>query len=89
MAQFNQTDRALWLKLREKRQALASEQQVPPYVIFHDVTLKDMVDQRPQTLQELLSISGVGERKLEKYGNAFLSVLKAEFSDEANLLAEF
>jgi ATP-dependent DNA helicase RecQ len=81
MAQFNETDRALWLKLREKRQALAKEQQVPPYVIFHDVTLKDMVEQRPQSRQDLLNISGIGERKLEKYGQAFLEVLQNEFAD--------
>lgn len=88
MAQFNAPDRALWLKLREKRQALASAQQVPPYVIFHDVTLKDMVEQRPQTLQDFLKISGVGERKLEKYGQEFLSVLQAEFDESQHLLED-
>jgi ATP-dependent DNA helicase RecQ len=88
MAQFNETDRKLWLKLRQKRQDLANTQQVPPYVIFHDVTLKDMVEQRPQTAQEFLRISGVGERKLEKYGQEFLAVLNAEFEDADTLMAE-
>ncbi|MDH4099833.1 MAG: DNA helicase RecQ [Nitrospirota bacterium] len=66
---------ALWQALREKRMELAKEQGVPPYVIFHDSTLSEMHAQRPQTLAELAHISGVGERKLERYGPAFLKVL--------------
>jgi len=73
---FNETDKRLWLKLRQVRQDLANEHQVPPYVIFHDVTLKEMIDHRPQTSAQLLALSGVGERKLEKYGEQFLSVLR-------------
>lgn len=66
---------ALWQALREARLRLAREQGVPPYVIFHDATLREMILQRPQSLREFGTISGVGERKLEKYGEAFLSVL--------------
>jgi ATP-dependent DNA helicase RecQ len=48
---------------------------VPAYVIFHDATLADMVERHPQTLEQLSHVSGVGERKLEAYGDAFLDVL--------------
>ena len=65
----------LWQALRETRLALAREQGVPPYVIFHDATLQEMMAQRPQSLSELGRISGVGERKLQRYGGAFLHVL--------------
>ena len=68
-------DEALWQRLRETRLRLAREQGVPPYVIFHDATLREMLTQRPQSLREFGTISGVGERKLEKYGEAFLGVL--------------
>ena len=70
-------DDALWHALRETRLRIAREQGVPPYVIFHDATLQAMISQRPQSLGEFGKISGVGERKLEKYGEAFLGVLMA------------
>ena len=65
----------LFEQLRKKRMQLAKEQGVPPYVIFHDASLREMIERRPQSLQEFGTISGVGERKLEKYGAAFLEVL--------------
>ncbi len=72
----DETDRALWEALRQKRRDLAEEQGVPPYVIFHDATLAEMISYRPQTLEQLARISGVGERKLEAYGEDFLAVLR-------------
>ena len=72
---FSPLTEALWQALRDTRLRLAREQGVPPYVIFHDATLREMVTQRPQSLREFATISGVGERKLEKYGEAFLGVL--------------
>ncbi len=66
---------ALWEALRARRQELAREQGVPPYVIFHDATLMAMMEYRPRTLEQMSRISGVGERKLEAYGEAFLQVL--------------
>ena len=71
----------LWNALRAKRRQLADEQDVPPYVIFHDATLMAMVENRPRTHQQLGLISGVGERKLALYGDAFLAVL-AEFDEQ-------
>jgi ATP-dependent DNA helicase RecQ len=68
---------ALWNALRELRARLAKEQGVPAYVIFHDATLLAMLREHPQTLSALGAVSGVGERKLERYGEAFLGVLQA------------
>ena len=67
---------ALWQALREARMALAKDQGVPPYVIFHDATLQEMLLHRPQSEDELGAISGVGERKLARYGDVFLKVLR-------------
>ncbi|QPK61929.1 DNA helicase RecQ [Methylomonas sp. LL1] len=79
----NSADSALWNALRAKRKQLADEQDVPPYVIFHDATLMAMVDVRPRDHRQLAMISGVGERKLALYGDEFLAVL-AEFDDEGH-----
>ena len=68
---------ALWDALRDLRARLAREQGVPAYVIFHDATLLAMLRERPQTLSALGEVSGVGERKLERYGEAFLDALVA------------
>jgi len=64
-----------WDKLRRLRKQLADEHGVPPYVIFHDATLMDMLEQKPKTLSEMALVSGVGANKLERYGQAFLQVL--------------
>ena len=65
----------LWEALRECRRLLAEEQGVPPYVIFHDSTLVEMCSLLPQDLDQFSGLNGVGERKLEKYGEQFLSVI--------------
>ncbi len=69
-------DDPLWLALKTRRLELAREQGVPPYVIFHDSTLLEILNQKPQTLDELGRISGVGQAKLAKYGDDFLKVLE-------------
>ncbi|MGA7594996.1 MAG: DNA helicase RecQ [Gallionella sp.] len=68
-------DDPLWLALKAKRMELARQQGVPPYVIFHDSTLLDMLKRRPVTLDEMAQVSGVGQAKLARYGEAFLAVL--------------
>jgi ATP-dependent DNA helicase RecQ len=73
-------DVALWEALRECRRELADEQGVPPYVIFHDSTLQEMCTSVPQSLPEFSQISGVGERKLAKYGEEFLAVINTHLS---------
>jgi ATP-dependent DNA helicase RecQ len=69
-------DDPLWLALKAKRTELAREQGVPPYVIFHDSTLLEILNRKPQTLDEMGQISGVGQAKLAKYGDAFLQVVE-------------
>ncbi len=69
-------DNPLWQALKAKRLALAKAQGVPPYVIFHDATLLEIHNRKPQTLDELGQISGIGQAKLQKYGDAFLEVLE-------------
>ncbi len=65
-------DTALWQALRSLRTLLAEKLGVPPYVIFHDATLQDMIKQRPTSLNAMLAISGVGEQKCQRYGRQFL-----------------
>ena len=65
----------LFEKLRELRNALARDENVPAYIIFSDASLKDMEDQEPQTEAEFLQISGVGQAKLEKYATDFLNLI--------------
>jgi ATP-dependent DNA helicase RecQ len=69
-------DDPLFDALRACRRELAKAQGVPPYVIFHDATLRDMAALKPQTLFEMGQVSGVGTRKLEAYGDAFLEVVR-------------
>jgi ATP-dependent DNA helicase RecQ len=61
--------------LREARRKLAAESKVPPYVVFHDSTLREIVAARPRSLEEMASIQGVGETKLKRYGTAMLDAL--------------
>jgi len=74
-------DDPLWLALKAKRTELAREQGVPPYVIFHDSTLLEILNRKPQTLAEMAQISGVGQAKLAKYGDAFLQVVEDVAND--------
>jgi len=70
----------LWEALREHRKALASEQEIPAYMIFHDATLAEMSERQPQTLEQLSRVSGVGQSKLDKYGAGFLEVILANIN---------
>jgi ATP-dependent DNA helicase RecQ len=65
----------LFERLRKLRKQLADAQGLPPYVIFHDATLREMVERRPQTLGEFAGIRGVGEGKLARYGQQFIAAL--------------
>jgi ATP-dependent DNA helicase RecQ len=71
-------DLALWEALRTLRTELAKEQGVPPYVIFHDATLRELVERRPTTMDEFGTVNGVGAAKLERYAARFLEVLTAD-----------
>ncbi len=70
------SDDPLWHALKAKRMALAKEQGVPPYVIFHDSTLLEILNRKPASLTEMGQITGVGQAKLQRYGDAFLEVLE-------------
>ena len=71
----SESDRQLWEALRECRKSLADAQSVPPYHIFHDATLMEMMEYRPKDTGELLTLNGVGAVKLEKFGQDFLAVI--------------
>ena len=67
----------LFERLRAWRAGVAKEQGVPAYVVFHDATLRQIATQRPSSLAELGTVSGVGENKLAKYGEGVLETLTA------------
>jgi len=69
-------DRDLFDILRDLRLRLARERGVPPYVIFHDTTLRDMVQRRPKTIDDLHEIYGVGAKKAADFGDAFLDAIR-------------
>jgi len=70
-------DADLFDVLRDVRLRLARKRSVPPYVIFHDTTLRDMVQRRPKTIEDLHDIYGVGARKAADFGDAFLDAIRA------------
>ncbi len=69
-------DRVLFDRLRELRLELARARGVPPYVIFHDTTLREMARAKPATQDALREIYGVGARKAEQLGEIFLSAIR-------------
>ena len=75
-AAVGDADPDLFARLRQRRMEIAKREKVPPYIVFTDKTLVQMCILHPATLQEMLKVSGVGEAKLEKYGEEFLEVLR-------------
>ncbi len=73
---LSEADLPLWHALRACRKRLAEANGVPPYVIFHDATLREMVRIRPATKRTLLTISGVGDSKVERFGDEFLAAIQ-------------
>ncbi|WP_226668883.1 DNA helicase RecQ [Microbulbifer aggregans] len=73
-------DQPLWDALRSLRKQLAEERGVPPYVVFHDATLREMLSAKPRNREEMLAISGIGDSKLERFGDDFLQLL-ADFAE--------
>jgi ATP-dependent DNA helicase RecQ len=74
-------DRPPFEELRKLRRRIADEKGLPAYIVFADATLKAMAAHRPQTEEGLLAIPGVGNRKLEQYGEMFLDVLRSAAAD--------
>lgn len=77
----NSFDNALFQALRACRMDLAQEQGVPPYVIFHDSALSDMVQNKPGNMEEFAQLHGVGQAKLKRYANKFLSIINEQSAD--------
>lgn len=68
----------MFAKLKELRLKIAHEEKVPAFVVFSDATLVDMCQKHPQTEEELLSVSGVGQVKRKRYGDRFLQLFRQE-----------
>jgi ATP-dependent DNA helicase RecQ len=79
--EFSGEEEILWQSLRTARKKLADEQGVPPYIIFGDVTLKEMVSRQPINSHQFLDLTGVGEKKLERYGDEFMDVIREHHVD--------
>jgi len=75
-------DRKLFAKLRKLRKSIADEANVPPYVVFNDATLIEMAEQMPLTASEMLSVNGVGHKKLERFGRPFMVMIKEHVDGE-------
>lgn len=75
-AEFTEAEEALFEALRALRTEIAREEKVPPYIVFSDKALTHMCIMRPKTKEEMLTVSGVGEFKYEKYGERFLACIK-------------
>ena len=73
----DEDDQELFEKLKDARQLMAKKRRVPAYVIFHDKTLIELADKRPQSFEEMLEINGIGESKLKKFGQTLLDVILA------------
>ncbi|MBG6249188.1 MULTISPECIES: ATP-dependent DNA helicase RecQ [Symbiopectobacterium] len=76
-------DRKLFAKLRK---VIADEGDIPPYVVFSDATLLEMADRLPSPASELLTINGVGQRKLERFGTQFMSLIREHLDDGDDVL---
>ena len=81
-------ERDQWEALRTLRRKLAEEHSVPPYVIFPDSTLLEMLRSQPGSMAEMARVSGVGARKLERYGEAFLGVLNGGAEEAPRAVAD-
>jgi len=69
-------DAALFRELRKLRKQLAEDEGIPPYVVFNDATLLELAQFKPTNDDEMLMINGVGYRKLERFGEAFLECIR-------------
>jgi ATP-dependent DNA helicase RecQ len=83
MTMLNQADEGLFEELRQKRLEIAKKLQVAPFIVFHDSTLREMAHHKPSNRAELAKIKGLGERKLNDYGTAFLAVINRQTEQAA------
>ena len=73
---LNEDDVALYEAIKDWRRHAAEEENVPPYVIFGDRTIEDLIFKKPRTVHELLNVFGIGEIKAEKFGSALLRLVE-------------
>ncbi|VFQ47044.1 DNA helicase RecQ [Desulfoluna butyratoxydans] len=73
--------RALWDKLKAYRKETAAEAEIPPYLVFNDATLADLIDKMPTDDLELLAVSGIGQQKLSSYGDEILAIIDEHLKD--------
>ncbi len=81
---LNDEERALFEKLRQMRMDLARAENIPPYIIMHDSTLRHIAKAKPMNSEELLKVEGMGEKKVEKYGVYLLKVIQNHKEKEIN-----
>ena len=74
-------DESLFEKLRELRRTFADQHNVPAYIVFSDAALRDMAVRKPTTEKDFLEVSGVGEKKLADFGEAFLDLIRQHLRD--------
>ena len=84
LAGLNELGAALFEKLRSVRTELAAEKSVPPYIICSDKTLKDMCAKLPRDKEQLADVYGMGEQKIQNYGEAFVTAVNAFVADSPN-----
>lgn len=72
----NRYDRGLFMKLRSLRKTIADAEDIAPFIVFNDATLSELARVKPQTSQQMLNISGIGDTKLARYGHEFLEVIQ-------------
>ncbi len=82
-------DQKLFEQFRQLRKEIASEQKVPPYVVFSDATLKDLCRYLPENKEEMLAIKGIGLKKFDSYGEAFLGIIQMKTSDQPSHLISY
>jgi len=80
MAPAGTDSSALFERLRALRKRLADEHGLPPYVVFHDATLREMAEHRPLTLSQFAELPGVGQAKLARYGEHFIAAIALHLS---------
>ena len=76
MRNLSAEDAGLYEAIKDWRRHAAGEENVPPYVIFGDRTIEDLIFKKPRTVRELLNVFGIGEIKAEKFGSALLRLVE-------------
>jgi ATP-dependent DNA helicase RecQ len=86
VAELDPATALLWERLRAWRLEEARRQELPPYVIFHDATLREVARRSPVSLTALAQIPGIGQSKLDRYGAAVIAIVSKTLSDRSSSL---